>query len=600
MESSKESHSSDSWREFHLGNLDSQCCRPAYILKQLDLDRKENATCDITIIVQKERYNAHKNVLGTYSKYFKTMFSGNFIEKENGFVTLRTVTKADFVWLLNYMYGEQLDLQRKTVSEIERAIDLSDMLCIDLFRNECKQQVLNWKKFTERFLPYETACKLGMKETTLEILEDLLKHSFFPTFRPFLSNLVRNQSISPRMLEDYLSVLRHPNETQQKIIDESGLSTMEILTTGPSLVLKFVSWSSLSEEESVYLLEKTMIRDLPIHEVGNCLLKANEFSHTPKDWPQKITTDEAKKNLKNALHAVNVVHSKIEQEIHSLNLSLSITTTRGMTIKSVVYVGDNLQRHTLFVSSPVKHLFQVGKCIFLASVKEIYKYNMVNKHVTLQNIPEVFMNKLDYQSMFVSNEDILYFLGKNQETGKVVLSVFNHRSEVFKTRELDLELQGKIFLTVHDDLIYFVSERACYKYDMSTCILQTIVVLNEDVFFDNVPFIDQPIVVEGNNLYIFPKHHNCLVVALRPLKENQRQVTIKCISKYVDAVPIAACISENRIVVALTSFNFENELQISVLDPISGEFRSVGFWPFIHPGFDAQNSRSQLVSVDCI
>lgn len=574
-----------------------QCCRQSKLLKQLDADRKESSTTDFVVIVEKERFNVHKVVLATYSKYFKIMFTGNFLERTCRFVELKEVTKIEFSWLIDHMYGELLDLKGKSVSEIEKAIDMADMLCVDSFLDECKDQVCHWKSFNEFYVPYEIALKLSVTRISSEILTHLLKHTFLPIYRHFLSSFVRLDCVSRRLLEDFLDMIRSPNQEAREILDQSKFNVVEKLMAGPALVLKFISWTALTEKESASLLEKTLIRELPFVEVGRCLMEAKDFHIPPKDWPVSFSSDEAERYLRNAFRAVNLVHEMARNDINALNLTIGVTMVKGLTVKTTIYDGEDAQRHTLFSPCPVKQVFQNRRHLYLVGQKEIYKYNFSTKNGVLKTLPELLLtNKIEYQTVFVSKEDeeTYYFLGKHIETDKVMLGIFNESNDVLKSRELDLEIHGRMYVTVRGgEVAYLMTNARCYKYDLKTYILEQITVLSAPIF-GCAPLISQPLLLVGNSLYVFSKSNYCTIISLVDEKD---KISRKMISKYVDAYPLCAFVTKSAVVVALSAPSFENEVQINILETDAKNFKCLGFVAFLSV-FDTREDKTHLFCVD--
>ena len=69
--------------------------------------------CDVTVLVEHQRYPAHKCVLAANSNYFK-----NLLVNDNDGVFLRHVSAESFSAILEYMYTSRLELDSSTLQDV--------------------------------------------------------------------------------------------------------------------------------------------------------------------------------------------------------------------------------------------------------------------------------------------------------------------------------------------------------------------------------------------------------------------------------------------------------------------------------------------------
>ena len=87
------------------------------LAKSLYNYQQEGTLCDVTIIVGKTQFRAHKNVLAGVSKYFESMFTSGFSERNQSEVKIEGCNYA-FEALLKSAYTGKLNLSRGNVIEV--------------------------------------------------------------------------------------------------------------------------------------------------------------------------------------------------------------------------------------------------------------------------------------------------------------------------------------------------------------------------------------------------------------------------------------------------------------------------------------------------
>ena len=82
-------------------------CAPGYprrFLQSMALLWKETCFCDVTIIIGKRQFLAHKAVLAAASPFFKAMFSSGMEEERSNEIVLHEMSAEIFNKILSFMY----------------------------------------------------------------------------------------------------------------------------------------------------------------------------------------------------------------------------------------------------------------------------------------------------------------------------------------------------------------------------------------------------------------------------------------------------------------------------------------------------------------
>ena len=80
--------------------------------------RHENTLCDVTIIIDQCRFQAHKVVLCAASSYFSAMFTSGFQESSQSEVTIPEGSSEAFEKLLDFAYTGGLLLSTTTITDV--------------------------------------------------------------------------------------------------------------------------------------------------------------------------------------------------------------------------------------------------------------------------------------------------------------------------------------------------------------------------------------------------------------------------------------------------------------------------------------------------
>jgi len=135
--------------------MDISDIQPLTGFESLNNLRKEDHLCDITIICENSRFNAHKVVLAARCPYFKALFTSGMRESQMTEVKL-TSTPAD-MWskILDYMYTEEIEITPENVKDIiwvanRFQIDSLCKKCIQFLRSRlAPENVVNIRKFAD-------------------------------------------------------------------------------------------------------------------------------------------------------------------------------------------------------------------------------------------------------------------------------------------------------------------------------------------------------------------------------------------------------------------------------------------------------------------
>ncbi|KAJ7320509.1 hypothetical protein JRQ81_020020 [Phrynocephalus forsythii] len=89
----------------------------ANVLLSLDEQRKQDLFCDVTILVEDQRFRAHRSVLAACSLYFRSRIVGQ-LERDLIITLPEEVTLKGFAPLLQFAYTSKLILDKDNVAEV--------------------------------------------------------------------------------------------------------------------------------------------------------------------------------------------------------------------------------------------------------------------------------------------------------------------------------------------------------------------------------------------------------------------------------------------------------------------------------------------------
>ncbi|PXF41682.1 Kelch-like protein 18 [Gracilariopsis chorda] len=80
------------------------------VLANMLSDPQLHSLCDVVLIVQDERFPAHRAVLAAVSTVFKAMFTNSMMERDAPEIELRSLDKRAWKMAMHYIYHAQLDI----------------------------------------------------------------------------------------------------------------------------------------------------------------------------------------------------------------------------------------------------------------------------------------------------------------------------------------------------------------------------------------------------------------------------------------------------------------------------------------------------------
>ena len=89
------------------------------LLKRLNLQRKQNYLCDITLVAKEgKEFKAHKNVLSAASPFFVKLLQSEMRENEEGVIRFEEVSELILVEVLEFIYTGSAEINETNASEL--------------------------------------------------------------------------------------------------------------------------------------------------------------------------------------------------------------------------------------------------------------------------------------------------------------------------------------------------------------------------------------------------------------------------------------------------------------------------------------------------
>ncbi|CAG5135227.1 unnamed protein product [Candidula unifasciata] len=112
---------------------------PRRLLENMTRLWKENAFCDVTLLIGRRRFQAHKNVLAACSPFFKAMFFSGMEEQSRSEIELHDISSDVFNIIISFMYT---GLVRVDINTCQDLLSVADMLGVDDIVEICSEFLL--------------------------------------------------------------------------------------------------------------------------------------------------------------------------------------------------------------------------------------------------------------------------------------------------------------------------------------------------------------------------------------------------------------------------------------------------------------------------
>eukprot|EP00898_Chlorokybus_atmophyticus_P003444 jgi/Chlat1/40/ChrspC234757S00921 len=140
---------------------------PDYVLSRLSKLLEDPLCSDTTIIVDGERFQAHKAILMMHSDVFRCMFQSGMREAEVGEVELKDMDAAAFVAVLQFMYSGQLAVPAESAVDVRVIADRLQVDRLVAFCDSYLASAVNDKTCCDLLIK---ATYYGMKDLEQECL----------------------------------------------------------------------------------------------------------------------------------------------------------------------------------------------------------------------------------------------------------------------------------------------------------------------------------------------------------------------------------------------------------------------------------------------
>lgn len=152
---------------------------PSEAFEVMNVLRHSRKLCDVTLIVEEERFDVHKLVLASCSPYFKAMFTGGLRECRMDEIPLQGISPCTLSMLIDFAYTSEIHINEMNVSYLlpaatmfqmqhvveacctflENQLDPSNCIGISDFANEHGCQELNKKARQYIYEHFTEVCK---------------------------------------------------------------------------------------------------------------------------------------------------------------------------------------------------------------------------------------------------------------------------------------------------------------------------------------------------------------------------------------------------------------------------------------------------------
>src|SRR6266516_5830894 len=96
--------------------------------------RKEIILIDVQLRVGGRTFHAHRSILALNSPFFRTMFTADFVERNQSIVEMQNIDEDSFDSILNYIYNEQISI---TAENVEGLLTSASFLQLEMLKKDC-------------------------------------------------------------------------------------------------------------------------------------------------------------------------------------------------------------------------------------------------------------------------------------------------------------------------------------------------------------------------------------------------------------------------------------------------------------------------------
>lgn len=106
------------------------------VLKRLSGLQKQGIMCDVTIKIDDQEFNAHRNILSASSDYFFAMFNGNMKERNQREITITGVDKDSMKVIMGFIYTGEIILDW---SNVEPILQGANLMLVQSVKDACSR-----------------------------------------------------------------------------------------------------------------------------------------------------------------------------------------------------------------------------------------------------------------------------------------------------------------------------------------------------------------------------------------------------------------------------------------------------------------------------
>ncbi|XP_067841736.1 kelch-like protein 24 [Heptranchias perlo] len=117
-------------------DLHLETCHAEDVLNNLNIFRQSRLFTDVVLRVDGHEFHCHRATLSANSVYFRTMFSTNLKESQQGTVDIKEIAADTMSCMLDYMYGGRENIREDNVQCL---VEASELFQISALRSSCEK-----------------------------------------------------------------------------------------------------------------------------------------------------------------------------------------------------------------------------------------------------------------------------------------------------------------------------------------------------------------------------------------------------------------------------------------------------------------------------